>query len=115
MKKILKILIYVILAFQLVVGLAYISYEPKDFCSEADILQDIYDDLSSKLGLTYVEYVSLSKFRQNSLVKKNTDYLKLKVSYDIIKEKSLLCSYYKNVSKYERFKIDVSSGNYFKN
>ena len=73
----------------------------RKFLFRIDIAQEIYDDLSSKLGLTYVEYVSLSKFRQNSLVKKNTDYLKLKVSYDLFKEKSLLCPYYKNVSKYK--------------
>ena len=115
MKKTFKILLYIIVGFQLAVGLAYILYEPKDFCLEADIAKEIYDDLSSKLGSTYGEYVSLSRFRQNNLLKKNTDYSLMKVSYEMYKEKMLLCSSYKNVSKYVRFKLDVSSGNYFKN
>ena len=114
MKKLLKIILILISIPLLATLIAYQTYKPEDYCKTAEISKDMYEEYTKKLGMTYFEYTLLSEYKQLALLKKNTDYGFLKASYNIKREAELKCIDYKWMNKWDRFELDVYSGEYFK-
>jgi len=111
--KAVKILLIILLTPIIIVGFAYLAYEPEDYCFKAEFTKKKYQELSSKVGMTYSQYMSLGQTEQLRMLKENQDYTFMKVSYEMNIEAEQLCIAYMGKSKYERFEIDVYSGNYF--
>ena len=107
--------ILILVAIPLVVTfIAYQTYKPEDYCKTAEFAKKRYIKYSTELGMTYYQYESLDVYEQLSLIKKNTDYAAIKASYNLKNEAEIKCIKYINMSKLERFELDVYSGKYFK-
>ena len=113
MKKVLIILSVILLAPVVIGGLAYISYTPDDNCKRAKQYTEMYNEVSKKLGMTYREYNRLSVYESLALMKKDMDYGRIKASYDLAKQSESKCVAYIGLSKWERFELEVYSGEFF--
>ena len=113
MKKVLIILSVILLAPVVIGGLAYISYTPDDNCKRAKQYTEMYNEVSKKLGMTYREYNRLSVYESLALIKKDTDYGMIKATYDLAKQSERKCVAYIGLSKWERFELEVYSGEFF--
>ncbi|MDC3329894.1 hypothetical protein OAV56_02690 [Flavobacteriaceae bacterium] len=111
--KAVKILLYILLTPMIIAGLAYLAYEPEDYCKKAEFTKKKYEELSSELGMNYSQYMNLGQMSQLRLLKENIDYTQMKVAYEMNIESEQMCIAYMGMSKFNRFKIDVYSGNYF--
>jgi len=111
--KALKIILVILLTPMIIAGLAYLAYEPEDYCRKAEFTKKKYEELSSELGMNYSQYMALGQMSQLRLLKENLDYTQMKVAYEMNIESEQLCIAYMGISKYERFEIDVYSGKYF--
>ena len=111
--KALKIILIILLTPIIIAGFAYRAYEPEDYCRKAEFTKKKYEELYSELGMNYSQYMALGQMKQLKLLKENLDYTQMKVVYEMNIESEQLCIAYMGVSKYDRFKIDVYSGNYF--
>lgn len=111
--KAVKIILIILLTPIIIAGFAYLAYEPEDYCREAEFTKKTYEELSSELGMTYSQYMSLGQMKQLRLLKENLEYTKMKVAYEMNNESEALCIAYMGMSKFNRFEIDVYSGNYF--
>jgi len=111
--KAVKIILIILLIPLTIAGLAYLAYKPEDYCRKAEFTKETYEELSSELGMTYSQYMSLGQMKQLRLLKENLEYTKMKVAYEMNIEAEQLCIAYMGISKYERFEIDVYSGKYF--
>ena len=113
MKKVLIVLLVILLTPIVIIGLAYVSYTPDDNCEKVERSTERHIELSKKLGMTYREYNRLSTYESLTLIHKDTDYALLKASYDAAREAAIKCRTYMGMSKWERFQIDVYSGEFF--
>lgn len=113
--KVVKVILIILLSPMIIAGLAYLAYEPEDYCKKAEFTKKRYEELSSELGMNYNQYMSLGQMKQLKLLRENLDYTQMKVAYEMNIESEVLCISYRGISKFERFKIDVYSGNYFDN
>ena len=114
MKKLLKITLILIFTPILITLIAYQTHNPKDYCETAEVAKELYEEYTKKFGMTYFEYTLLSDYERLALLKKNTDYSFIKASYNFIIEAELKCIDYRRLNKWERFELDVYSGEYFK-
>jgi len=113
MKRFLIVILVILLASFVISGLAYLSYTPDDNCTKMKLYTERYNEVSKKLGMTYSEYERLNAFEVLRLLKKDTEYGYIKASYDLAKEEEINCITYGGMSKWERFQIDVYSGEFF--
>ena len=136
MKKVLIVLSVILLAPVVIGGLAYVTYTPNDYCEDSKIATEMYNEVSKKLGMTYREYNRLSVFESLALMKKDTDYgmIKatydlakaagksdtqaidygmIKATYDLAKQSERKCVAYIGLSKWERFELEVYTGEFF--
>jgi|TARA_B110000238_G_scaffold44387_1_gene47895 hypothetical protein len=113
MKKVLIVLLLILLTSSVISGLAYVSYTPDDNCENVKRYTEMYNEVSKKLGMTYREYNRLNVYESLALIKKDFDYGQIKATYDLAKEEEIKCITYMGMSKWERFQIDVYSGNFF--
>ena len=111
--KAVKIILIILVAPMIIAGLAYLAYEPEDYCFKAEVSDKMYKELSSKLGMTYSQYMSLGEMEQLRMLQESKDYTFMKVTYEKTIEAEQFCNAYLGISKYDRFKIDVYSGKYF--
>ena len=114
MSKALEIFLIIILIISAVPILAFLSYSPKDHCGGAPFYKEMYQEASIKFGLTYQQYKKLSN---NEIIRrlkenKNADIMNVELAYERWKESELLCVQLMGVSKYDRFLMDVFSGEY---
>jgi hypothetical protein len=113
MKKIFRILLIIFISLNLITVITFLVYSPKDYCERAEIAKGLYQDYSEKLDMTYSEYMALSKSKRWKLYEKDRDYLMLKPSYEAIEESVFRCVEYSDISKWNRFLIDLQSGELF--
>ena len=111
--KAVKIILIILLIPMIIAGLAYLAYEPEDYCNKAEFTKKMYQELSSELGMNYSQYMALGEMKQLRLLQESQDYTFMKVAYEKNIEAEQLCIAYMGISKYERFEIDVYSGKYF--
>ena len=111
--KAVKIILIILLIPMIIAGLAYLAYEPEDYCNKAEFTKKMYQELSSGLGMNYSQYMALGEMKQLRLLQESQDYTFMKVAYEKNIEAEQLCIAYMGISKYERFEIDVYSGKYF--
>ena len=111
--KALKIILIILLTPIIIAGFAYLVYEPEDYCFNAEFTKKMYEELSSKTGMTYSQYMSLGQTKQLRMLRESQDYTFMKVVYEMNIEAEQLCIAYMGMSKFNRFEIDVFSGNYF--
>jgi len=114
MKKLLKIILVIVSIPLIVTLVAYQTYKPEDYCKTAKISKDMYEDYTKELGMTHFKFESLGVNKQLALIKKNTDYAMIKATYNLKNEAESKCRNYINLSKWDRFELDVYSGEYFK-
>ena len=113
MKKVLIVLLIVLATPVVIGGLAYLSYTPEDNCKNAEIYTEMYNEVSKKLGMTYRQYNRLNVYESLALIKKDRDYGRIKASYDLAEEAQIKCITYMGMSKFERFELEVYSGEFF--
>lgn len=113
MKKIVIVLLIILATPVVIGGFAYLSYTPEDNCKNAELYAEMYDEVSKKLGMTYRQYNRLNVYESLALMKKDSDYVKIKLSYDLAKEEEIKCITYMGMSKFERFELEVYSGEFF--
>ena len=115
MSKALKIFLIIIFIILAVPILAFLSYSPRDHCKDAPFWKEQYQEYSSKMGLTYRQYKKLGSveaIRRMKEDKKYKDIMAIGAAYEGWKERELLCIELMGVSKYDRFLMDVFSGEY---
>ena len=113
MKKVLIVILIIILTPVAIGGLAYASYTPEDYCKRAERLTEMYNEVSKKLGMTYRQYNRLNVYESLALIKKDRDYGRIKPAYELAKEAETKCITYMGMSKWERFELEVYSGEFF--
>lgn len=113
MKKLFKILLIIFIFLNLITVITYLVYSPKDYCQLAEGYKDIYEEYSEKVGMDYFEYNRLDTFERLALIKENVDYSMMNVSYEMAEDATIKCVEFIGVNKFERFKIDVVSGDLF--
>ena len=112
--KALKIILIILITPFVISGVAYLVYQPEDYCFKAEYTKKMYEELSSELGISYYKYMSLGETERLKLFTDNQDYMMMKVAYEQNIEAEQFCIAYIDINKYDRFVIDVFSGNYFK-
>ena len=113
MKKLFKILLIIFISLNFITVIAYLVYTPKDYCKLSENYKDYYEEYSEKVGMDYYQYNRLDTFERLALIKKNVDYSMMNVSYEMAEDAAIKCVEFINFSKFERFKIDVISGDLF--
>ena len=111
--KAVKIILIILVTPMFIAGIAYLAYEPEDYCSTAEFSKKKYEELSSKTGMTYSQYMSLGQMKQLRMLQESQYYTFMKVVYEMNIESDSLCIAYMGMSKFERFQIDLDSGKYF--
>tara|TARA_B110000967_G_C18847809_1_gene542934 strand:- start:787 stop:1131 length:345 start_codon:yes stop_codon:yes gene_type:complete len=114
MKKLFIILFTTFIVLNLIAVFSFVAYSPKDYCSQEKLLIEMYQKVSDEFNLTYNQYMSLSDYKRFKLLKENTESLHIKLAYEMALESALKCNNYTGMTKWDRFLIDVSSGEYFK-
>lgn len=113
MKKILIILLIILATPVVIGGLAYLSYTPEDNCWKSERATEMYNEVSKRLGMTYRQYNRLNVYESLALIKKDRDYGRIKASYELAEEAEIKCITYMGMSKFERFELEVYSGEFF--
>ena len=113
MKKIVIVLLIILATPVVIGGLAYLTYTPEDNCKKSERATEMYNEVSKRLGMTYRQYNRLSVYESLSLMKKDFDYGKIKASYELAEEAQIKCITYMGMSKFERFELEVYSGEFF--
>jgi hypothetical protein len=108
-----NILLIILITPVLITSVTYLNYSPEDYCKGHDIALKLLQKEETKLGMSGKKYNSLRKSEQTELFLKNKQYLILGACYNLYQEEKIKCLNITGVSKWERFKTDLSSGEIF--
>ena len=108
-----KILLIILLIPILITSVTYLNYSPKDYCKWHEYTLERLQKEETELGMSGKKYNSLRKSEQTRLFLKNNQYMTLGILHNKCREYKIKCINNIGVSKWERFKADLSSGEIF--
>jgi len=108
-----KILLAIILTPIIISSVTYLNYTPEDYCQMHEFALDRLQKEETELGMSGSKHNSLSKSEKMRLFLENQQYSTLEATYNFCQEYKIKCINNIGVSKWERFKTDIASGEFF--